>query len=54
MKSDPVGLEILREKEKLKYLKKRKCQVQPIATMSSSERRQKREDWKKNSQRYRD
>lgn len=55
MKADPVILEILREKERIKYLKKKeKGQVKPISVMSSRERRQKRKHWKKNSQTYRD
>lgn len=55
IKSDPISLEALREKEKLKYLKKKeKGQVKPISNMSSRERRIKRKNWKKNSQTYRD
>lgn len=55
MKADPVTLEILREKERIKYLKKKeKGQVKPISAMSSRERRQKKKNWKKNSQTYRD
>nr|CAH7729062.1 unnamed protein product [Callosobruchus chinensis] len=53
MKANPVTLEILREKERIKYLKKEKGQVRPISTMSSRERRQKRKNWKKNIQTYR-
>ncbi|GBP80109.1 hypothetical protein EVAR_55927_1 [Eumeta japonica] len=54
MKSDPVSLEVLRGKERVKYLKKReKGQVKLISTMSSREKRQKRKNWKKNSQTYR-
>ncbi|KAI8442439.1 hypothetical protein MSG28_005952 [Choristoneura fumiferana] len=55
MKSDPTSFEVLREKERLKYLKKKeKGQVKPISNMSSRERRVKRKTWKKNSQTYRD
>lgn len=55
IKSDPESFKILREKERLKYLKKKeKGQVKPISIMSSRERRLKRKNWKKNSQTYRD
>ncbi|CAG9782475.1 unnamed protein product [Diatraea saccharalis] len=55
MKSDPNSLERLRERERLKYMKKKeKGQVRPTSNMNPREKWLKRKSWKKNSQTYRD
>lgn len=47
-------MEKLREKERLKYLKKKeKGQVKPVIHMNARELRQKRKQWKENSKVYR-
>ncbi|GBP97916.1 hypothetical protein EVAR_91954_1 [Eumeta japonica] len=55
LKSCPDSLEKLREKERVKYLnKKKKGQVKSVSAMSSRERRQKRKPWRLNSFKYRE
>lgn len=54
MKNNTESLEKLREKERLKYLKKKeKGQVKPVIHMNARELRQKRKQWKENSKVYR-
>ncbi|KAG5880778.1 hypothetical protein JTB14_015287 [Gonioctena quinquepunctata] len=55
LKNCPETLEKLREKERLKYLKKKeKGQVKSVSAMSSRERRQKQKQWRLNSPKYRE
>lgn len=55
LKNCPESLEKLREKERLKYLKKKeKGQVKSVSAMSSRERRQKQKQWRLNSSKYRE
>lgn len=55
MKSDPVLMAKLKEKERIKYLKKiEKGQVKPVAKMSARTLRNKRKQWKKNTRKYRE
>lgn len=54
LKNCPDSLEKLREKERFKYLnKKKKGQVKSVSAMSSREQRQKRKQWRLNSLKYR-
>ncbi|CAH0561766.1 unnamed protein product [Brassicogethes aeneus] len=54
MKNNTESLEKLREKERIKYLKKKeKGQVKPVFHMNARELRQKRKQWKENSKVYR-
>lgn len=55
MKNNAESLEKLREKERIKYMKKKeKGQVKLVIAMNAREHRQKRKQWKKNSTVYRD
>lgn len=55
MKNNAESLEKLREKERLKYMKKKENgQVKFVIAMNARERRQKRKQWEKNSEVYRD
>ncbi|XP_045489803.1 trichohyalin-like [Pieris rapae] len=55
VKNNTESLEKLREKERLKYIKKKeKGQVKSVVAMNARELRQKRKQWKKNSKVYRD
>lgn len=55
MKNNAESLEKLREKERLKYMKKKENgQVKFVIAMNTRERRQKRKQWEKNSEVYRD
>lgn len=48
MKSNPVSIEIIHEKEKISYLRnKDKVQAKPIAAMGSREREQKEKTGRK-------
>lgn len=54
-KSDPLLLAKLKEKERLKYLRKiEKGQVKAVNKMTSRELRKKRKQWKENSKNYRE
>ncbi|KAL3289521.1 hypothetical protein HHI36_022938 [Cryptolaemus montrouzieri] len=55
LKNSPKSLEKLREKERLKYLKKKeKGQVKSVSAMNSREKKQKRKQWRLNSSKYRE